>query len=471
MDRNGTIWVDVEDFLASLAFSPRPSGTQRLAFELTRALLERAGAGRVRFVRRAPAGSGRLLGEVSWSDVSACIQQHSGRTPLEATDRGHAARREVQQVLQTLPDHLRGPLFRAGLLQVQARRSWREVAVFLRRRRRPKAVRAALHRTGLDSFADSVRHGDILLVLGAPWTVPGFAKLLAAVKQRYGLAPHLLLHDLLPVRHPEWCTKRLAGSFAAWLEESLPLFDGLMSVSRHTAADVAAYAGERGLSLAGPVRPIPIGTGLEPIGLGARPGADLPRPGSYVLCVATLEARQNHALPVRVWRHLYDEIRAGRRAPDSLPDLVFAGRVGLLAADLLEQLDNMRWLAGRIRLVPDPTDADLHALYEGCLFTVFPSWFEGWSMPIGESLAFGKPCLASSAAALPEAGGDLCRYFDPGDTKSALRAVAAVLDAPGALQAWQDRVRREFHPTPWSQTAQAVLDHLGMAEAKLLVAS
>ena len=99
----------------------------------------------------------------------------------------------------------------------------------------------------------------------------------------------------------------------------------------------------------------------------------------------------------------------------------------------------------------------VRALYEGCLFTLLPSLFEGWGLPVGESLALGKPCLAASGTALPEAGGALCRYFDPEDVGSAHRAVAAVLDQPGAIAAWQAEVRLQFRPRSWHDAARTIL--------------
>ena len=129
-----------------------------------------------------------------------------------------------------------------------------------------------------------------------------------------------------------------------------------------------------------------------------------------------------------------------------------------LVADLLQQLDNASWLEGRVRLVQDPTDADLRGLYDGCLFSLFPSWQEGWGLPVTEALGLGVPVLCSSAGALPEAGGGLARYFDPGDTAGCRAAVAALLDDPDDLAQWRADVRARFRPTSWSVTAEAVLE-------------
>ena len=74
-------------------------------------------------------------------------------------------------------------------------------------------------------------------------------------------------------------------------------------------------------------------------------------------------------------------------------------RVGWLVEDLMRQIVHADHLDGKLIVVEDPTDAELAALYQGCQFTVFPSLYEGWGLPVTESLAFGKPCLASSATA------------------------------------------------------------------------
>ena len=86
--------------------------------------------------------------------------------------------------------------------------------------------------------------------------------------------------------------------------------------------------------------------------------------------------------------------------------------------------------------------------------------YEGWGLPVTEALAFGVPVLCSSATALPEAGGDLARYFDPEDAGDCCRAVAALIDDRAELEAWRADVRTRFRPTPWSATARAVLQAL-----------
>jgi glycosyltransferase involved in cell wall biosynthesis len=190
----------------------------------------------------------------------------------------------------------------------------------------------------------------------------------------------------------------------------------------------------------------------------ARCSDQLPPAGSYVLLVSTIEARKNHHLMFRVWRRLLEEL-----PPEVVPTLVFAGRVGWLVDDLMRQIANADHLDGKLVIVEDPNDAELAALYQGCLFTVFPSLYEGWGLPVTESLAFGKPCLIADRTSLPEAGGDLVRRFDPDNLNDAFSAIRDVILDPKGLALWEQQVRQEFRPVPWTATAEALLAALGYA--------
>ena len=76
-----------------------------------------------------------------------------------------------------------------------------------------------------------------------------------------------------------------------------------------------------------------------------------------------------------------------------------------------------------IAVAETPSDAELAFLYRNCRFTVFPSLYEGWGLPIGESLWFGKLCIASKTSSMPEVGGDLVDYVDPKDADSLQQAI------------------------------------------------
>ena len=124
----------------------------------------------------------------------------------------------------------------------------------------------------------------------------------------------------------------------------------------------------------------------------------------------------------------------------------------------MQQLRNAEWLGGKIVLVESPSDAELVQLYLGCRFTLFPSLYEGWGLPVTESLMFGKPCLVSNVTSLPEAGGALARYFDPDDLNDVVRVIRETISDPAGLAEWEARVKREFRPVSWDESARAILE-------------
>ena len=132
----------------------------------------------------------------------------------------------------------------------------------------------------------------------------------------------------------------------------------------------------------------------------------LQRLKSFALCVGTVEIRKNHARLIQLWESL------ARESGESLPKLVIAGKRGWQADEALRALRRADD-ASPYLWVEAPTDEELVWLYSRASFTVFPSLAEGWGMPIGESLWFGKPCVASNTTSMPEVGGHLCSYGDP----------------------------------------------------------
>ena len=453
------LWIDVEDLFDYAISNPRPSGIQRLAFEVYRALVGMPEmAGRVGFLRHAPGGERFVV--VDWAEVTRLFAGLSAPRRVVAKQEREVGevRRALRRAVRRLPSDVSGPLRHAAGSQLQAVKQLGVLArVLLGRLRRREGSPAVVRVAAGVGFETVVRAGDVLASLGSPWFHPTYGALVGRACAAHGLRFMILVYDLIPLLRPEWCDRSLVRSFRDWHEAVLPLADRILAISRATAADVERYAAEHGIVLRDRVRAIPSGTGF---GGAVEEGAveegalrALPAAGSYVLIVSTIEVRKNHLLLVKVWRRLLAEMPAGE-----VPTLVFAGRVGWMVADLMQQLENTGYLGGAVALVADPSDAELAALYRGCLFTLFPSFYEGWGLPVSESLAFGKPCIISDATSLPEVGGTLARYIDPEDVAGATRVIRATLEDRAGLAAWEARIGREFRPVAWRETAQAVVE-------------
>ena len=295
-------------------------------------------------------------------------------------------------------------------------------------------------------------------MLGAPWSHPDYAGLVRIQRER-GLRFALLVYDLIPILRPEWCDRGLVRLFRAWFRDVLPLCDVVLAISRATAADVEAYA-------------------LRKWDCSAWPGHADPRRDRLQWSIATschvtpsrLAIRRPATLssypPLRLAKTIrccseYGVVCWMICRPSECRHLSLRDAIGWLVDDLMRQIANTDHLNGKLVVIENPTDADLATLYRGCLFTLLPSFHEGWGLPVTESLAFGKPCIISDRTSLPEAGGKFVRSFDPDNLHDAYHVIRQVIEDRPGLAEWEAEVRREFKPVPWSATVEAILAELG----------
>jgi glycosyltransferase involved in cell wall biosynthesis len=412
-----TLWFDITTSWHERR--RRPNGTLRVERSYARQAREHFGP-RLRFCRYSRA-TGRFL------PVAAdAVERLYAATPPSAPPR---------------PRRERGRLRDAGRrLERGFRHAWRSLL--------PALMRLAA-RLGLGGAMVPFAGGDVLILVGETWARHDLA-LLARLKRRHGLRLVALCQDLIPIRFPHFFESRdFVDRFATYLDFLIAEADLLVANSEHTRRDLLWYAAQRG-GIHGRIEVVIHGADLPaPAPLARPPLLSGIEPGGFALSVSTIQPRKNFTLLYRLWRRLREEGVAG------LPLLVIVGARGWGSDALLREIDGDPLTRPFIRILDDAGDDELAWLYEHCCWTLYPSFYEGWGLPLAESLMYGKLCLASNAASLPEAGQGLAHHLDPNDIDAWHREIVTLLETPGLLGGIEERIRRERRVIDWRQSGAA----------------
>jgi glycosyltransferase involved in cell wall biosynthesis len=216
-----------------------------------------------------------------------------------------------------------------------------------------------------------------------------------------------MVHDLVPLRHPEWVHPRTRRMHGAKYRHAARTCDVVIVNSRFTGNDVEELLGvpHDRVHVAHPG----LDEGFTPEGTHV----ELDRP--YVLTVATLEPRKNLTTLLEAYRRL------------SQPELglAVAGAAGWGARPALD--------VPRVTRLGYTPHEELPGLYRGASVFVYPSRFEGFGMPVLEAMACGVPCVVSSHPSLDEACGDAAVRVDPLDPDAIAGGIERALVERDAL--------------------------------------
>ena len=98
-------------------------------------------------------------------------------------------------------------------------------------------------------------------------------------------------------------------------------------------------------------------------------------------------------------------------------------------------------------------------MYQNCLFTLYPSLYEGWGLPIAESLNFNKPCIASSNSSMKEIS-PLVDYCDPFNIKQWSEKIKSYVENPSLREKKCKEIKLTYNKTLWSDTANSIFNTL-----------
>lgn len=248
-----------------------------------------------------------------------------------------------------------------------------------------------------------------------------------------------MVHDLIPLTHAEYCRPGVDAVHRRRIHTALKYASGLIANSQATLDSLSTEAERAGLDLPSVV------VARLASGVTEYPGATRPLQAPYFILLGTIEPRKNHWFILHVWRRLVEQLGA------AAPKLLVIGRRGWECENVVDMLERCESLKGVVIEEAHCSDAQLHAYLQHAQALLFPSFVEGYGMPLAEALALKVPVLASDLDVFREIADDIPEYLDPLDGPGWLARIQAY--SPGdssARKAQLQRVERFREPT-WTE--------------------
>lgn len=274
-----------------------------------------------------------------------------------------------------------------------------------------------------------------------------------------------LIYDFTPILYPQFHTKETCVGYLPFIKNVSENFDHLLFGGRTAQRDGAVIQNQNGWR-------IPASDFIE-FGSNFEKPAMLPEKeqeirdqqifkylgvsSNFIMTVGTLEPRKNHEMLYKAYVTLLNS--SGEK---DLPQMLFIGKKGWKSNDFLANFDADIRIKDKILLL-SPSDEELDALYRHCLFTVLPSFYEGWSLTLPESLSYGKFCLTSDVDPLRETGRDLVEYINPLDTYAWADRIRYYAAHPKELTDKENYIKKNWNPKTWRESTLMLRDALYQA--------
>jgi glycosyltransferase involved in cell wall biosynthesis len=269
------------------------------------------------------------------------------------------------------------------------------------------------------------------------------------------------IHDVTPVLMPNFAEEKLLRRMRFFLSRAVRTSDRLIAISESCKRDLlqvygvpesritVVYSGyDKSLFNTSPPDP--------QLTQSLRQKWQLEKP--YIFHHGLMQPRKNLKRLIEAFRLLLSRDR------DVDLDLVLAGPLGWRGEELVAAAGSLS--RGRVILTGALADGELAELLKGATMVAIPSLYEGFCLPLVESMACGVPTVAANTSCLPEISGGVLKYFDPESVEEMAECMKTVLQSDALRKELATRAVARAQEFDWRKSAEQTLQVLlGAAQA------
>ena len=167
---------------------------------------------------------------------------------------------------------------------------------------------------------------------------------------------------------------------------------------------------------------------------------------------------------IKSYKNLKRLIQACRMVLERNPnldfDLVLAGPLGWDYDEILAEAKSCEGSRAKVIFTHALSNTDLATLIKGATLAAIPSLYEGFCLPLVESMACGTPVIAANSSCLPEVSGNALRYFDPHSVEAIASGIEEALDSETLRKELSGKGIARAREFSWQRCAEQTLEIL-----------
>jgi len=294
-------------------------------------------------------------------------------------------------------------------------------------------------------YIDKFEYGSILLDIESTWHSKVKRSDLLPNLKKAGVRIVKIHYDIIPLLFPETTHPNTVKVFSDHFQSHLSYTDLFICISQTTLDDTKQYCQKN--SIPSPtLTTIKLGSMISSVKGTNFNSVTCEIYGRYLLAVGTIEPRKNYTMLLRAFEEIQNK---------SDLNLVIVGKTGWLSDEVLLAIKEHQEYGNRIFHLDNVTDQLLNDLYKNAWLSVIPSQYEGFGLPLVESLARQCPTISSTGGSLKEVGADYVRFFSPDSGTELIQLVLSLNEIPEEY-ALLKKLASNYQPISWSTTARQI---------------
>lgn len=305
----------------------------------------------------------------------------------------------------------------------------------------------------VDIFTQKASEKTIFFDIDSPWVNPLQREKLYPILSQNGFKIVSFIYDMIPILYPQYIKETSVVRFPAYLKAVFEYANLILFDSNSAKNDCIAYKTSQNYPRQIPFETVYLG-GDFLVPANPTPKEEIAKllKKKYILFVGTLEPRKKQNLLLEAFETLapiYKDL-----------NLIFIGKEGWKVEELVQKIATHPLLHKQLFWLQEIQDDTLTLFYQNAFIVTYLSAYEGYGLPIAESLHFGNITVAFKNSSIYEVGGDFVEYVEPHTKANLIETLTFYYQNKHHYDLRKSTIKYDYKPITWTNSIDEMISKL-----------